>query len=743
LFLRRLALLMFLITLVLAGLAVQAARVTLVQGRRWLAEAEAALEGRTWIPTTRGRILDRRGRVLAIDAPSFDLYVSYPVLSGQWAVAEAERRARREAGDRWATLGKSQREPLIRAQLAATDAQVDAMWNALSQALGIPRGELDRRALRVQTRVETLAGHMKNRWLEELRTTWEDTGRRGSEPSLDDVDRRIREQIDAHLIADNLDESTAFTLRRLGLEYPGIEVRARAHRSYPLESVTVEIDRSSFPMPIRREMGEDPIELTVDGVATHIIGWMREAQREQISERPALDSTTGAVLDLGGYLVGDEFGASGIEAAYESVLRGARGRRTIRKDTGVATEVPPKPGDDVQLTIDIMLQARIQALLDPRLGLTRVQGWHAGAQELDLELGTPLHAGVAVIDIESAEILALVSSPSFTRAMLNDPEAVRWIYQDPIDTPWVNRAIGKPYQPGSILKPIILAAAVTEGVHRCENHIACTGHFLPTRRDVFRCWIYKQTHGAAVHVGDHADGLTPEEALAWSCNIYFYTLGQLLGPQRMVAWLERFGIAQPVGLPIPDAFKGWIGRNGSGKLDPNEAIFTGIGQGPIAITPLHAADMYATLGRDGIRIKPRLTVDAPIEADDLRLNRQSIRRGLEGLRRSLLAEHQGTGSLLRFPDGSSSQIIQMDGVTVSGKTGTAESAPIIGTDAAGNPVTLRSGDHSWFVILITPRGEARPRYAVSVVVEYGGSGGRVAGPVANQIMRALRAEGYL
>lgn len=742
-FIRRLALLLLLIALVLAGLAAQAARVTLVQGERWLSEAEAALEGRSWIPTTRGRILDRHSRVLAIDAPSFDLLVSYPVISGQWAMAEAERRARREAGDRWATLGRSQRDPLIRAQLAATDAHINAMWNAIAETLSVPREDLDRRALRVQSRVEALAGHMKNRWLEELRTTWEESGKRGSEPSLEDVDRRIREQLDAHLIAQDLDESRAFTLRRLSQEYPGIEVRPRAHRSYPLETVTVTIDRSSFPTPIQRELGSDPLTVTVEGVATHILGWMREAQREQITARPALNPSTGAVVDLSGYLVGDQYGAFGIEASMESRLRGTRGRRTVRKDTGETTELPPVHGEDVQLTLDIMLQARIQALLNPELGLTRVQGWHAGSQELDHEIGTALNAGVAVIDIESAEILALVTSPNFTRAMLDDPATVKWIYEDPVDAPWVNRAVGKPYQPGSILKPIMLAAAVTEGVHACDNHIECTGHFLPNRTDVYRCWIYKQTHGAAVHVGAHSDGLTPEEAMAWSCNIYFYTLGQALGPRRMVRWLERFGIGQEHSIPIPDAFKGWIGRNGSGKLEPSEAIFTGIGQGPVAITPLHAADLYATLGREGIRIKPRLTVDAPIEADDLRLNREAVRRGMEGLRESLLAEYRGTGSLLRFPDGSSSQIIEMEGVKVAGKTGTAESAPIIGKDSIGQPVTLRSGDHSWFVILITPQGASRPRYAVSVVVEYGGSGGRVAGPVANQIMRALRAEGYL
>lgn len=736
-------LLLILIALVLVALAAQAARVTLVEGERWLTEAEAALEGRQWIPTTRGRILDRHGRILAIDAPSFDLLISYPVISGQWAIAEAERRARRAAGDRWATLGRSQRDPLIREHLAETDATVDRMWNTIAETLDLPREELDARANRIQSRIEALAGHMKNRWLEELRTEWEETGRRGSAPSLDDVDRQIREQRDAHPIAEGIDEQRAFHLRRLAQDFPGIEVRPRAHRHYPHEAIAVDINRDSFPTPIRRELGDSSISVTVEGVATQLIGWMREAQREQITERPALNPSTGAVIDRAGYLVGDLYGAAGIEASLEQQLRGTRGRRVIRKDTGETTETQPLPGEDVELTIDIMLQARIQALLNPDLGLTQVQGWHAGTQGLNHPIGTPLNAGVAVIDIDSAEILALVSSPSFTRAMLDDPEAVKWIYEDRIDAPWVNRAVAKPYQPGSILKPLMLAAAVTDGVHRCADHIECTGHFLPNRRDVYRCWIYKQTNGAAVHQGEHPDGLTPEEAMAWSCNIYFYTLGQQLGPRRMERWLGRFGIAQETNLPIPEAFNGWVGRGGSGTLEPAEAIFTGIGQGPVAITPLHAADIYATLARDGVRIAPRLTTDAPIKADDLRLNREAVRRGIEGLRQSLLPEHRGTGSLLRFPDGSSSPIIHMEGVTVAGKTGTAEASPITTTDEYGNTITLRDGDHSWFVILITPEGATRPRYAVSVVIEFGGSGGRVAGPVANQIMRALRAEGYL
>ncbi|MGP1345853.1 MAG: peptidoglycan D,D-transpeptidase FtsI family protein [Phycisphaerales bacterium] len=741
-FVRRLVLLLVLMALVLAGLAAQAARVTIVQGDRWLAESEAALEGREWIPTTRGRILDRHGRVLAIDAPSFDLLVGYPVISGQWAVAEGERRARWSAGDRWATLGKSQRDALIREHLADTDARVEAMWAAIGETLEISHETLEERCEAIRARVDALAGHMKNRWLEELRVAWEETGRRGSAPTIDDVDRRIREQVDAHLIADNIDERRAFALRRLALEFPGMEVRPHAHRDYPHETVTVDIDRSSFPAPLRTEHGDSSVSMTVPGVATHLLGWMREVQREQIEARPAVHPGTAKVIDLAGYLVGDQYGAAGIEASLEDTLRGQRGRRVYRKDTGQTTEEPPVPGDDVQLTIDIMLQARIQALLDPALGLTSVQGWHAGSQGLSMPIGTALNAGVAVIDIDSAEVLALVSSPTFTRDMLDTPEGVDWIYNNQVDAPWANRAIAKPYQPGSILKPLVFAAAVTDGVHRCSNHIACTGHYLPNRTDVYRCWIYKQNPGV-VHVGEHPDGLTPEEAMAWSCNIYFYTLGERLGPRRMERWLGRFGVAQDQDLPLADAFDGWIGRSGSGTLEPSEAIFTGIGQGPVSITPLIAADIYATLGRDGVHIAPRLTTDSPVVAEDLRLDRESVRRGIEGLRQSLLAEHRGTGSLLRFPDGSSAPIIQMDGVGVAGKTGTAQASPIVGTDESGQRTTLRDGDHSWFVILATPEGADRPRYAISVVIEYGGSGGRVAGPVANQILRALRAEGYL
>jgi cell division protein FtsI/penicillin-binding protein 2 len=189
-------------------------------------------------------------------------------------------------------------------------------------------------------------------------------------------------------------------------------------------------------------------------------------------------------------------------------------------------------------------------------------------------------------------------------------------------------------------------------------------------------------------------------------------------------------------------------------VEPSEAIFMGIGQGPIAWTPLHAADAYATIARGGVRILPHLRTDQPAKTIDLALNKRSVALALRGLERSV-NERDGTGHhiVIEHDDGTKSeeQVFNIPGVQVWGKSGTADAGKkIVGRDNNGKPVFQQdehgndiTRDHAWFVVLAGNQGENRPRYAVALVVEYGGSGGRVSGPLCNQVLRALVEEGYL
>lgn len=756
--------------LVLAG---QTARLTLVQGERLRSEAESRMVRHSWIPTTRGRIFDRHGRILAIDRPGYDLAVEYPVLTGQWAQRQAERQARIDYADRWEEMSADERTEAIERRRRYFDRHVEAMWQEMSAQCQVDRAELQARIDAVVARISRMQEHITDvRRQREIRELM-DSGRVLDDQALEEIERRVSAPIAelsaAHVLITDTTDEIAFRFLRLMEQrvpvpsrladepqyvprFPGLEVIDATDRAYPLDSVSVEVDRRTLPRLIRKE---ETSNLAIDGIAWHVLGRVRVGPtREDEQARKALiDSDpefarrvlTEAGTDRGRYFDKDLVGVGGVEGAREAKLRGLRGLRTIHLDTGLVEQLDPVPGDDVFLTLDVMLQARVRAAMDPEVGLAQVQPWHANES---LPIGTPLHGAAVVLDIDRAEILALVSTPHVPReGFPPGPETDRFMA---IHAPYVNRAISKPYPPGSIAKALVLCGAVTQGVHNLDTGIVCTGHLLPDQPAMFRCWIYKHYNGLT-H-SPTGEPLFAPEALQRSCNIYFYTLGQRLGARGIAQVYHSFGVGKAFDLGIGPEWPGKVGRIGSNDSDgsdlgTSDAILMGIGQGPVTWTPLHAADAYATLARAGYRIRPRLIADDASEAVDLGLDRRAVNEAMEGL--SLSVNHQnGTGHHLTYTDEGVTRrepIFNVPGVEIWGKTGTA-TAPDLRLDPDGNgPLpeqVVLSGDHSWFVVLVGPAGEG-PRYAIAVIMEYAGSGGRVSGPIVNQIIWALRHEGYL
>lgn len=754
-----------------AVLVGQTARLTIVQGEKLRKEAESKLVRHSWIPTTRGRIFDRNGRLLAIDRPAYNLAVTFPVLTGEWARKQAEKQAEAEAGDRWESLSKEAQASATLQWRTYFDRQVEAMWRELCDQTGVDRAELDQRIGEVVARVDRMQQSVVDARRNKAIRAMQDSGRPLDDAALEDIERRINtpiaERASAHVVFPDVSDEVAFRCLRMveqevpvGNEevrsvprLPGLEVIDATERVYPLDGTTVEMDSGTLPEAIR---GDGTVTLEVTGLASHVIGRTRVGPtREDEDARHALLESDAAFADRvrsvdgtdrGRYFGRDIVGISGIEGSHESELRGLRGLRTVHLDTGAVEQSDPSPGSDVHLTLDVMLQARVRAAMDPQFGLAQVQPWHAN--EL-LPTGTPLYGAAVVLDIDRAEILAMVSTPTVPRDGFEEtPEMRRFIAEN---TPYVNRAIAKPYPPGSIAKAIILCGAVKQGVHDLNRGIVCTGHLLPDQPNLFRCWIYK--HYNMTHSPDGRPLMAPE-ALMRSCNIFFYTLGQRLGPTRIAEVYHWFGVGDAFGLGLGSEWPGQIGLMGSSvgdgsDLQIQDAILMGIGQGPVTWTPMHAADAYATLARAGYRIKPRLIVDGSQSMDvvDLGLSRRAVSDAMEGLRLSV-NDQNGTGHHLTYQiEGISRRepIFNVPGVDVWGKTGTA-TAPDLRADPDGDgPLpeeVVRSGDHSWFVVLVGPEGQG-PRYAIAVVMDYAGSGGRVSGPITNQIIWALRAEGYL
>ncbi len=744
---RRLLLLLALAASGMTVLTGQIVRLTVIQGETHRTEAESRLITQRWMPTVRGRILDRRGRVLAVDRPSFDLAVDYRLITGDWAYDAAARVARLRHADRWPEMSPVEREERIQEALPAEEAKLEALWQLICHLSGVERERLEQRKNRVVRTVKRMADHLHAVRVRLEREEWERKERATRFDPADVPRRPIREQRTAHVLLPDLEDAVAFELRgrieRLGFfEEQDIQIRDGSVRAYPYETVELSIDRSTLPSPVA---SGETVSMEVRGALTHALGWMRDGPNaEDIEARRARRTASDENdLDRGRYFPSDSVGVAGVERAAEHRLRGLRGLVIEHLDTGEEEITEPRPGEDLVLTLDVRLQAHIHALFNPALGLASAQPWHENEY---VATGTPLNGAAVVIDVASGDILALVSAPTFTRRDLDDrPDE---IFGDERRQPWVNRPIARPYQPGSIVKPLVLVESVSRGAHRLDNSIECTGHFLPNRQDVMRCWIYRERYGFMTHSQQVGGPLDATQAIARSCNIYFYTLGQMLGIEGVRAMYERLGVGEAYRLGLSEAVGGFLGRLDGSPLERSDAIFMGIGQGPVSWTTLHAADAYATLARGGVRLAPRLERSAEPERQDLDWDRQAVAHAIEGLHLGV-SESYGTGHHLTI-DGAREPIFNAPGIEVAGKTGTAQAAPVlmrddageIVRDEAGEPVAIWKGEHAWTVVLAGPEGEA-PRFAIAVLVEYGGSGGRVAGPIANQILHALIAEGYL
>lgn len=744
-------------------------RLSIVEGSERLAEAEKRLDLTTYLPTIRGRIIDRNGKQLAIDRPSYDVALHYSVITGAWALDEARKQAVRENRSQWDALSPAERVRMVEELLPEYENRIEDVLQEIVVLGEIERAELNRRIDAIKRDVQSMAADY---WVRQRKAQISEQIKFGRSATKDKdfMVMPILEQKQAHVILPRVSDEVASVFRRIGEEegYLGmVSVPSSHQRDYPWKEFEVTLDRSGLPSPIRSQM---PITVQVTGIADHILGSVRdEVWHEEWVRRPFRNLATGKI-DLGGYNpTNDIVGSRGLERVFEDHLRGLRGMIYHRLDTDSEKITKHVEGKDLQLTLDIKLQATIQAILNPSYGLSVVQPWQENKK---LPVGTPLNSAAVVIEVQTGEILAMVSMPTIKMASgMNKTEQIR-------NQPYTNRPVEGIYPPGSIIKPLVLAAAITEEKVEIIEPITCTGHFFPEITNHTRCWIYRKpqflTHG----------DLTATGALARSCNIYFYTLADRLKMDRLNDWFYRFGLGQRLDIGLIYYTDGSARGEMTGTL-PDErrlanykkvgetrsaTIFMGIGQGPITWTPVQAANAYATIVRGGVIRDATLVRNDPREnnerrsQEDFSIAPSTVDAILEGLRQSV-HERYGTGYRIRA---LGEPVINAKGVTVWAKTGTAQAPPwrAVDTNDDGkvnskddqiandtnrdgridkNDAVIEELDHAWFVGLVGPKssGKALPQYAITVVVEYGGSGGRTAGPIANQIIYALQDLEYL
>ncbi len=430
----------------------------------------------------------------------------------------------------------------------------------------------------------------------------------------------------------------------------------------------------------------------------HLVGYVGAVSQAELDDKEEPE------LAIPGFRIGK----SGVEKQHDSVLRGETGNVQLEVNARgrVVRELAkqnPVPGKDVALTVDAGLQLVVQKRV---------------AEEES--------AAVVVMDVHTGAIYAMASHPAF------DPNLFTYgIGQQDWErlnndarAPLLNKVADGMYAPGSTFKLITALAGLDSGVIKPQTGVFCPGYFdLGDHR--FHCWK-KGGHGHVSFVN----------AMAGSCDTYFYEMGKRIGIDRIQAMAKRFGLGQKTGIDLPHERSGlvpgrlWKMATRNSAWQQGETLVAAIGQGYMLATPLQLAVMTARIANGGKAVKPRLTM--PIsEEKDKTPSWSSMGLGtehLELMHEAMVAVvNNGTAYAARIPD---------EKMAMAGKTGSSQVRRISMAEreegvVANEDLPWKERDHALFVAYAPVTA---PRYACAVVVEHGGSGAHKAAPIARDIL---------
>lgn len=422
-----------------------------------------------------------------------------------------------------------------------------------------------------------------------------------------------------------------------------------------------------------------------DGLAAHVIGYVGEVSDQELNSS-----------EFAKYAQGEIVGKAGIERQYNDLLTGVDGQRrvvvdSVGRERDVLESTEATPGNNLQLTLDLDLQAVAELALDGKKG-----------------------AAVA-LDPRTGEVLAMVSRPAFDPnafATRITPEYWKQLTSGG-DNPMLNRAIQAQFAPGSTFKPIMALAGLETGTIDEHTDFHCPGGATFYGR-YFKCW-WKPGHGAVdVH-----------RAIVQSCDVFFYNLGNKLGIDAIAQYAEMAGIGKKTGIDLPGEAEGlmpsskWKLRTQREKWYAGETISVSIGQGAVTVTPLQLASAIGGIVSGGAWYRPHLVKTAtPLEPRRAELNPDNVATIVSGMYG--VVNEGGTGAQSRI-----------EGIEFSGKTGSAQR---VSNDLmkSGKLDKGEDLDNGWFVGF-APR--QNPEIVVAVLLE-GGQHGALAAPVARDIVKA-------
>lgn len=438
------------------------------------------------------------------------------------------------------------------------------------------------------------------------------------------------------------------------------------------------------------------------GAFAHVVGYVQAPNEDDILDNPR---EAERLLRHPGFRIGK----TGVEAAREADLRGTAGAlktevnargRVIRELPDQST--PPQAGRDVVMTLD----ADIQRFAHERLG-----------QE---------SASAVVIDVNTGELIALASTPSFDPNLfvggisVQDYTALRENDHNPL----FHKSIQGTYPPGSTFKAVVAAAALEHGLVRPNETIHCSGSTRLGSRE-FHCWR-RRGHGA----------VNLHEAVKTSCDIFFYEMANRLGISRLHEMAVRFGVGQQFDIGITGVRSGlmpdpaWLRARANEPWTTGHTYNVGIGQGAVSMSPLQLAVMTARVA-SGRAVQPTLYRNALAPpAPHIGVSDEVLARVRSGLR-----------AVVHEPGGTSYSLggLGIDGVEMAGKTGTAQVYSITAAERASGvreqaDLPWRLRDHGLFMCYAPAD---RPKYACVVVVEHGGGSSAATRPARDILRRVV------
>ena len=492
------------------------------------------------------------------------------------------------------------------------------------------------------------------------------------------------------------DEQSFFSLLAKARRFDSIPVRTRLDEG---EVARFSVNRHRFPgVDVHARLSRD---YPLGSLAVHLVGYVGRISEEDLQE-----------VDAANYRGTNYYGKTGVEQAYEQALHGRVGYQHVETNAEgrtlrVLKPAAPVPGANLYLALDVSLQA-----------------WRRPPSRARMVRWSPSIQPPAIFSPSSA----CRGSIQFVCQRI-DPKSYRELLNSP-DRPLFNRALSGQYPPGSTVKPFIGLAGLETEIEQIRKRIFCPGWYrLKGRKHRYRDWK-KYGHG---HMRLH-------DAIVQSCDVYFYTLVHALGIDRMHRFMTELGFGRKTGIDLSGEAAGlmpskeWKRQVRNQPWYPGETLITGIGQGFILSTPLQLASATATLSMRGLRMEPSagillqdtaggettslasdtatpLAQTDPAHWEEIVKAMENVVHGRRGTARRI-----GVGAPYRF----------------AGKTGTAQ---LFGVgqeeEYEEDNIDKKLRDHALFIAFAPVDN---PRIALAIIVENGGSGSRVAAPIARKVI---------